>query len=284
MAKKKGRTLALTQKRSLIEPANAMVSISRQCDLLELSRSGYYYQPVGESPMNLEIMSLLDKQYTETPFYGVPRMHQYIRSLGHDANIKRIRRLLRLMGLEAIYPKKKTSIADKQHRIYPYLLKKLEISHPNQVWSSDITYIQMEKGFLYLVAVIDWFSRYVLSWRISNTLETAFCVDALQDALSKGKPEIFNTDQGSQFTSLDFTGCLLNNDIKISMDGKGRWFDNIFVERLWRSVKYEYVYLNAINDGKELWMGLDRYFKFYNQRRFHQSLDYKTPEYIHFQD
>ena len=284
MAKKKSSNLSIVQKRSLIEPVNDLISIDRQCDLLGLNRSSYYYQPMGESPMNLEIMSLLDTQYTGTPFYGVPRMHQHIRSLGHDVNIKRIRRLLRLMGLEAIYPKKKTSIANNEHKIYPYLLKNLDIVRPNQVWSSDITYIQMEKGFLYLVAIIDWFSRYVVSWRISNTMETSFCTDALQEALSKGKPEIFNTDQGSQFTSHDFTGCLRDNDVKISMDGRGRYLDNIFVERLWRSVKYEYIYLNSIADGKQLWWGLDWYFNFYNQRRLHQSLDYKTPEYIHFQN
>jgi len=277
--------LSLSQRRSLIEPAaSKSISVSRQCALLGLNRSGIYYQPVGESPLNLEIMGLLDKQYTQTPFYGVPRMYEYIRSLGYQINIKRIRRLLRLMGLEAIYPKKKTSIVDKQHKVYPYLLKGLDINRPNQVWSTDITYIQMEKGFLYLVAIIDWYSRYVISWRISNTMETQFCIDALQEALGKGMPEIFNTDQGSQFTSLDFTGCLLDNGIQISMDGKGRCLDNIFVERLWRSVKYEYVYLNSIQNGKELWHGLYEYFNFYNQKRLHQSLGYKTPQYIHFKN
>lgn len=277
--------MSLSQRRSLIEPAaSKSISVSRQCALLGLNRSGIYYQPVGESPLNLEIMGLLDKQYTQTPFYGVPRMYEYIRSLGYQINIKRIRRLLRLMGLEAIYPKKKTSIVDKQHKVYPYLLKGLDINRPNQVWSTDITYIQMEKGFLYLVAIIDWYSRYVISWRISNTMETQFCIDALQEALGKGMPEIFNTDQGSQFTSLDFTGCLLDNGIQISMDGKGRCLDNIFVERLWRSVKYEYVYLNSIQNGKELWHGLYEYFNFYNQKRLHQSLGYKTPQYIHFKN
>lgn len=272
----------LTQKRSLIEPTNTSISISRQCELLDIHRSGYYYQPNSESALNLEIMSLLDKQYTLTPFYGVQRMHQYISSLGYKVNIKRIRRLLRLMGLFAIYPKKKTSIPNKEHKIYPYLLRGFEVKYPNQVWSTDITYIQMEKGFLYLVAIIDWYSRYVISWRISNTMETSFCIDALQDALNKGKPEIFNTDQGSQFTSIDFTKCLLDNDVKISMDGKGRCLDNVFVERLWRSVKYEYVFLNSIQNGQELWHGLDDYFTFYNQERFHQSLEYKTPYQVHF--
>lgn len=269
------------QKRSLIEPENEQISISGQCRLLGLERSIYYYKPVGESQLNLDIMRKLDGQYTATPFYGVIRMTQFIRSLGYEIDDKRIRRLLRLMGIMAIYPKKKMSIPNMEHRIYPYLLKGLKIERPNQVWSTDITYIPMEKGFLYLVAVIDWYSRYVVSWQISNTMETSFCIDALQAALSKGQPEIFNTDQGSQFTSNDFTKCLLDNKIQISMDGKGRCMDNIFVERLWRSVKYEYVYLNSIPDGKALWHGLDNYFRFYNQERFHQSLDNKTPRQVY---
>ena len=267
----------------MIEADNLTISIKRQCELLGISRSGYYYEPARESSLNLEIMGLLDKQYIATPFFGVARMHQYLCSLGYQVNIKRVRRLLRLMGLHAIYPKKNLSSPDKEHKIYPYLLKGYEINRPNQVWSTDITYIQMEKGFLYLVAVIDWYSRYVISWRISNTMETSFCLEALQEALTTGKPDIFNTDQGSQFTSLDFTNCLLNNKVKISMDGKGRCLDNIFVERLWRSVKYEYIYLNSIQDGAELWHGLNDYFTFYNTKRFHQSLDYKVPYDVHFQ-
>ena len=265
----------------MIEAENDTISISRQCELLNLHRSGYYYQPVRESELNIVLMGLLDRQYTETPFYGVLRMHQYLCSVGYQVNIKRVRRLLRLMGLYAIYPKKRTSESNKQHKVYPYLLKGLKIDHPDQVWSTDITYIQMETGFLYLVAVLDWYSRYVISWRISNTMETSFCLDALEEALSKGKPEIFNTDQGSQFTSMDFTNCLLEHDVKISMDGRGRCFDNIFVERLWRTVKYEYVYINSIKDGGELWRGLDKYLTFYNQERFHQALEYKTPHYVH---
>ena len=265
------------QKRSLIEPENEQISISRQCRLLDLERSIYYYKPIGERQLNLDIMRKLDEQYTATPFYGVIRMTQVIRSLGYEIDDKRIRRLLRLMGIMAIYPKKKMSIPNTEHRVFPYLLKGLKIERPNQVWSTDITYIPMEKGFLYLVAVIDWYSRYVVSWQISNTMETSFCIDALRAALSKGQPEIFNTDQGSQFTSNDFTKCLLDKKIQISMDGKGRCMDNIFVERLWRSVKYEYVYLNSIPDGKALWHGLDNYFRFYNDERFHQGLDNKTP-------
>jgi len=265
----------------LIETENKQISIARQCELLGINRSGYYYEPVLESQTNLDIMRHLDMQYNETPFYGVLRMHQHIISLGYVVNEKRIRRLLRLMGLMAIYPKKNLSIPNPESKIYPYLLRNMEITHPNQVWSTDITYIPMEKGFLYLVAVIDWFSRYVISWRLSNTLEATFCIDALQESLNKGKPDIFNTDQGSQFTSNDFTNCLLENDIKISMDGRGRCLDNVFVERLWRSVKQEYVYLNSIKDGRELWLGLDAYFKFYNEKRIHQSLDYKTPAQVH---
>jgi len=265
----------------LIEPDFKPISILRQCELLNIHRSGYYYEPVTESSTNLAIMRKLDELYTQAPFYGVLRMHQYIRSLGYNVNIKRIRRLLRLMGLLAIYPKKNLSVPNLENKTYPYLLKNLEINRCNQVWSSDITYIPMEKGFVYVVAIIDWHSRYVISWRISNTLEASFCLEALQEALTKGKPEIFNTDQGSQFTSNDFTNYLITNNIQISMDGKGRCLDNIFVERLWRSVKYEYVFLNSIKDGRELWHGLDNYFHFYNEKRFHQSLDYQTPAQVH---
>lgn len=265
----------------MIEPDFKPISIIRQCELLNIHRSGYYYEPATESVTNLDIMRKLDEQYTETPFYGVLRMHQHIRSLGYEVNIKRIRRLLRLMGLLAIYPKRNLSIPNLENKKYPYLLRNLEIERCNQVWSSDITYIPMEKGFLYLVAIIDWYSRYVVSWRISNTMEVSFCLEALQEALKKGKPEIFNTDQGSQFTSNYFTNCLSSNNIQISMDGKGRCLDNVFVERLWRSVKYEYVYLNSIKNGHELWHGLDKYFHFYNEKRFHQSLDYQTPAQVH---
>lgn len=265
----------------MIDPDNKQISIIRQCELLDIHRSGYYYEPQSENQLNLAIMRKLDEQYIQTPFYGVLRMHQYICSLGYTVNIKRIRRLLRLMGLHAIYPKKRLSIQNQAYKIYPYLLNDLPIVRANQVWSSDITYIPMEKGFLYLVAIIDWYSRYVLSWRISNTMETSFCLEALKEALLKGKPDIFNTDQGSQFTSHDFTGYLLKNSIQISMDGRGRCMDNIFVERLWRSVKYEYVYLNSITDGHQLWHGLHDYFEFYNEKRFHQSLGYQTPAKVH---
>jgi len=226
-------------------------------------------------------MRKLDEQYMETPFYGVLRMLQHINSLGYTVNIKRIRRLLRLMGLLAIYPKRNLSKPNIEHKKYPYLLRNLTIDRVNQVWSSDITYIPMEKGFLYLVAIIDWYSRYVLAWKLSNTMEVSFCTDALKDALKISKPLIFNTDQGSQFTSSDFTNCLKDTNIQISMDGRGRCLDNIFVERLWRSVKYEYVYLNSTQNGHELWHGLNDYFEFYNNKRFHQSLNYKTPAKVY---
>lgn len=282
MVKKKSKSIDLSVRRSMIEPGNKHISMNQQCSLLDISRSGYYYKPIGESSLNLEIMGLLDRQYTKTPFYGVERMHHYINSLDYQINIKRIRRLLRLMGLEAIYPKKRTTVPNKEHRIYPYLLNGFDLTKPNQVWSTDITYIQMENGFLYLVAIIDWYSRYVISWRISNSMENTFCIEALQEALGKGKPLIFNTDQGSQFTSNDFTSELAGNGVKISMDGKGRCLDNVFVERLWRTVKYEYVYLHSIKNGHELWNGLNEYFTFYNEERGHKSLGRKTPVHIHF--
>lgn len=265
----------------MIDSDYEQISIGRQCELLEISRSAFYYQSLSESQTNLDIMRKLDEQYTATPFYGVLRMHQYIIGLGYQVNVKRIRRLLRLMDLYAIYPKPRTTVADKEHKKYPYLLKGLKIERSNQVWSSDITYIPMEKGFLYLVAIIDWYSRYVLSWQISNTLETSFCLEALHQALKHGKPEIFNTDQGCQFTSNDFTNALSSRQILISMDGKGRCLDNVFVERLWRSLKQEYIYLNCIKDGRELRLGLNNYFRFYNQERVHQSLNYATPARIY---
>lgn len=274
--------MSIDQKISLIDLEFKSISTSRQCELLNLNRSSIYYEPVGESDLNLAIMRALDQQYTKCPFYGVLRMHAFIKLIGYDVNVKRIRRLLRLMNLYAIYPKPKTSLANIEHKKYPYLLKNLDINRSNYVWSTDITYIAMEKGFLYLVAVIDWHSRYVLSWKLSNTLDSAFCVEALNKALEQGKPEIFNTDQGVQFTSFDFTNCLLNSNIKISMDGRGRYLDNIFVERLWRTVKQEYVYINVFKDGKELWNGLNEYFQFYNHERLHQNLGYKTPSQIHY--
>ena len=228
-------------------------------------------------------MRLMDEEYTCHPFKGVLRMAAYLRELGYCVNTKRVRRLLRLMGLEAIYPKKNLSKANLAHKKYPYLLKDLSINKPNQVWCTDITYIRLAQGFVYLVAVMDWFSRYVLSWRLSNSLDTSFCIEALEDALLfYGVPEIFNSDQGVQFTSEAFTGLLLGNGIKISMDAKGRAFDNIFIERLWRSVKYEEVYLKEYISMKDAKAGLENYFNFYNLERHHQHLDYKKPADVYF--
>ncbi len=227
-------------------------------------------------------MRLLDEQYTKAPYYGIRRMTAWLRGGGHEVNRKRVGRLLRLMGLEAIYPKPRLSLAGPGHKIYPYLLRGLKIERPNQVWGTDITYIRLRQGFVYLVAIMDWFSRFVLAWEISVTMETSFCLSALSWALRLGKPEIFNSDQGSQFTSSDYTGRLIEAGIRISMDGRGRVFDNIFVERLWRTVKYENVYLNDYDGAPALMEGLARYFAFYNRERLHQSLGYRTPETVHF--
>lgn len=257
------------------------MSLTRQCHLLGLSRGSLYYQPRGESDENLHLMRLLDEQYTRTPFYGVCKMTAWLRGEGYPVNEKRIRRLLRLMGLEAIYQRPKVSEPAPGHRIYPYLLRGVPVLKPNHVWSTDITYIRMLHGFIYLVAIIDWFSRYVVSWEISVTLESEFCLSALDRALAFGSPEIFNSDQGSQFTSTAFTERLLRDGIQISMDGRGRALDNIFVERLWRSVKYENVYLQDYETVPEAVRGLGRYFNFYNRERLHQSLDYQTPAAVY---
>ena len=227
-------------------------------------------------------MRLIDEQYTQTPFYGWPKMTVYLQQLGYPINHKRVQRLMQVMGLQAIYPKPRTSTPAPEHKIYPYLLRGLEITRPNQVWSADITYVPLSSGFMYLVAIIDWFSRYVLTWQLSNTLDGHFCIQALQQALQRGQPEIFNTDQGAQFTSLAFTGRLEAAHIRISMDGRGRALDNIFVERLWRTVKYEDIYLKDYVTVPALITGLTRYFTFYNEERFHQSLAYRTPVEVHF--
>lgn len=257
------------------------IPISRQCEIIGLARSSHYYVPATETKENLHYMGLIDRQYTKRPFYGSRRMTVWLQEQGHGVNRKRIQRLMRIMGLEALYPKPRTSEAIKEHKIYPYLLRELEIIRPNQVWSSDITYIPMENGFMFLVAVIDWFSRLVISWKLSNTLDSRFCEEVLEEALYFGKPEIFNTDQGAQFTCRNFTGKLEANSIKISMDGKGRALDNIFIERLWRSLKYEDIYLKNYQNGTDLHDGIKRYFHFYNNERPHQSLDYKTPFSVH---
>lgn len=258
-----------------------LFSLRQQCDLLGLNRSGLYYRPVAESDENLALMRLLDEQYTRTPCYGVLRMVAYLRSLGHEANPKRVRRLLRTMGLEAVYQRPGTSQPNPGHKIYHYLLRGLPIDRCDQVWSTDITYVRLSRGFVYLMAVIDWYSRYVLGWALSATLEADFCIKAVGNILEARQCEIFNMDQGSQFTTLRFTQPLLDSGIQVSMDGRGRALDNIFVERLWRTVKYEYVYLQEIQTMQEAWTGFRKFFKFYNNERFHQSLDYRTPAQVY---
>jgi putative transposase len=265
----------------LVEPAQEQISLRRQCQLLGLHRSGLYYSAQPESAESLELMRLLDEQYTRCPFYGVRRMTAWLQQQGFGVNEKRVRRLLRKMGLLALYPKPRLSQAAPGAKVYPYLLRGLVIERVNQVWSTDITYIRLLGGFVYLVAIMDWHSRYVLAWELSNSLESSFCVAALERALLVAEPEIFNSDQGAQFTSLVFTERLKERGINISMDGRGRALDNIFVERLWRSVKYEEVYLKDYRRMPDAIGGLGGYFKFYNGERLHQSLNYQTPEAVY---
>jgi putative transposase len=253
----------------------------QQCELLGLARSSYYYEPVPESEDNLLLMRLLDEQYTRTPFYGTRKMTAWLHTQGYLVDRKRVRRLLRIMGLEAIYPKPRTSLPGIAQQRYPYLLRGMRIERCNQVWSCDITYIRLQRGFIYLMAVIDWFSRYVLSWEISVTLDTSFCLEALDRALQVATPEIFNTDQGVQFTSAEFINRLKAADIRISWDGRGRALDNIFVERLWRSVKYEEVYIKDYQSVLDAVSNLRAYFTFYNHERLHQALDYHTPAHVY---
>lgn len=274
--------MSVEEKRHLINKSNTMLSIRKQCELIELHRSNLYYEPVQVSEETLRLMNQIDEIYTESPFYGSRKIRAVLRQEGWSTGRERIQNLMRQMGITAIYPKPKLSKRDSLHTIYPYLLTNINIVRPNQVWSSDITYIRLRQGFLYLVAIIDWFSRYVLSWRLSNCLDADFCIEALEDALEKGCPEIFNTDQGSQFTCNDFTDILKQKQIRISMDGKGRALDNVFVERLWRSVKYEEVYIKDYQIGKDAKEGLGHYFPFYNNKRPHQSLGYKAPYDMHF--
>ena len=250
--------------------------------MIGLSRASFYYEPAGESDENLLLMRLLDEQYTRTPFYGVLKMTAWLRENGHSVNCKRVRRLLRLMGLEAIYPKPRLSLASPGHQIYPYLLRGVKVTRVNQVWSADITYVRLLGGFVYLVAIIDWYSRYVLSWEVSTTMESEFCVSALNRSLQVAKPEIFNTDQGSQYTAAAFTGRLQQAGVAISMDGRGRALDNVFIERLWRTVKYEWLYLHGFDTMNELQHGLAGYFQFYNHERFHQSLQNQTPAEVYY--
>ena len=269
-------------KRSLIEPAHPQISVARQCALLGLSRSSFYYRSQGESAENLHLMRLLDEQYTRTPFYGVRRMTVWLRQQGYAVNTKRVARLLHTMGLETIYPKPRTSQPQPGHRVYPYLLRGVPITQVNQVWSTDITYVRLHGGFVYLVAVMDWFSRYVLSWAVSIIMDVGFCLEALEQALGVATPSIFNSDQGSQFTSLEFTGRLAAAGIHISMDGRGRALDNVLVERLWRTVKYEEIYLKDYSTPKEARQGLERFFQLYNRQRPHQALGYQTPAAVYF--
>jgi putative transposase len=261
----------------MVDRQHASLSVVLQCQLLDISRSGLYYQPVEISQEDLTIMKMIDRQYLATPFYGARRMAVCLKSQGYGVNRKRVRRLMCIMGLKAIYRRPRTSAPAPGHKVYPYLLSGMEITRPNQVWAADITYIPMARGFLYLVAIIDWYSRYVISWRLSNTMDADFCVESLEEALQKGRPDIFNTDQGAQFTSEAFTGLLNHHGVRISMDGKGSYRDNLFIERLWRTVKYEEVYLKAYQDGRDARAGIGAYFRFYNTERPHQSLGYRTP-------
>lgn len=264
-----------------IEPNNPELSILKQCDLLQLSRSVYYYEPAGESRRNLDLMKIIDEIYTDYPFYGARRITAELGRKGHEVNIKRIRRLMRLMALEAIYPKRNLSHNTANVYRHPYLLNGLKIERPDHVWGTDITYIRLNSGFMYLVAIIDWYSRFVLSFEMSNTLSTDFVLSAMNQALRIGKPEILNSDQGCQFTSFAYTDLLQKNLIQISMDGRGRCFDNIFTERLWRSLKYENIYLKKYSNGLEARNGIKEYFNFYNEKRGHQSLKYQTPSEVY---
>ena len=267
----------MSGRRSFVNP-DGELSVRRQCEILALNRSGLYYERVGPGAEELELMRRIDELHLEFPFFGSRRMSRELRSKGMVVNRKRVQRLMRIMGLEALAPKPNTSKPSPEHPVFPYLLRNLSIHRPNQVWATDITYIPLAHGFAYLVAIMDWYSRRVLAWRLSNSLDTGFCVEALEEALARfGQPEIFNTDQGSQFTAEAFTQVLRDRGIKISMDGKGRCIDNVFVERLWRSLKYEEVYLNDYDNLVDARAAIGRYLVFYNDRRQHQSLGYQTP-------
>jgi len=274
----------VTERRALIEPQHPQLSIAQQCELVGLARSSFYYQPVPVDPFTLAVMHAIDRIYTDHPFFGVRRIWITLREDFHyPVNPKRVHRLMQQMGIQAIYPRKCLSLPDSDHRVYPYLLRGVTVDRPDLVWCSDITYLRLRGGFVYLVVVMDWFSRYVLSWRLSNTLDAAFCVAALEEALANGRPEIFNTDQGAQFTSTDFTGCVQAAGVRMSMDGRRRVFDNIFIERLWRSLKYEDIYLKDYETVPALIAGVGAYFAFYNHRRPHQSFDYETPAHVYHQ-
>jgi putative transposase len=265
----------------LIESDHVELSVRRQCELLGLPRSSFYYRPASASPDDLRVMALIDRVYTAHPEYGSRRMALWLKEQKESVNRKRVQRLMREMGLEAIYPRPKLSVPGAGHRIYPYLLRNVEIERPDQVWSTDITYVPLPGGFMYLAAIIDWYSRYVISWRLSNTLDGSFCQEMLEEALGRGKPEMFNTDQGVQFTSAAWTSRLESAGVQVSMDGRGRCLDNVFVERLWRTVKYEDVYIRCYSGVPELKAGLSRFFPYYNDERWHQSLEYQTPAAVY---
>ena len=263
----------------MVAPTHARLSIVRQCHLVSIARSSFYYEGQGESPVNLRLLRVIDEQFLETPFYGSRQMTRWLRRQGDTVSRKRVRRLMRRLGVHAVYQRPRTSQSHPGHRIYPYLLRDLQITQPNHVWCTDVTYIPLQRGFLYLVAVMDWASRTVLSWRLSNTLEVHFCVEALHEALERyGPPAIFNSDPGSQFTSVEFTDVLKEAGIRISMDGKGRWMDNVFIERLWRSLKYECVYLAEFATGSQARTEIGWWMDCYNRRRPHSSLNDRTPE------
>ena len=268
-------------RQAMIDRGHKQLSLVRQCTLLNISRASVYYRPVSTRAEDLELMARMDRQYLKTPFYGSRRMKAWLPAEGYLVSRSKVRRLMRLMGLEAIYRRPNTSKPAPGHRVYPYLLKGVDVNRVDQVWAADITYIPMAQGFLYLVAIMDWHSRHVLAWKLSNTMDTDFCVTALEAALGKGRPEVFNTDQGAQFTSDAFTQTLQERGIRVSMDGKGRYLDNIFVERLWRSIKYEEVYLKAYQTVAEARVGINAYLEFYNRRRPHQSLGYRTPAQVY---
>lgn len=265
----------------MIEKENAGLSMREQCELLQLNRSTLYRKPAGPSQETLDLLERIDKLFTAAPFLGARRIRELLERQGIRVSRKRVRRLMKLLGLEAIGPSPKTSLPNLQHKVFPYLLRGLQIDHPNQVWAADISYIPLRKGFVYVVAIIDWYSRIVLSWKLSNTLDADFCIEALKEALKYGTPEIFNTDQGSQFTDGDFVGCLLEHGIKVSMDGRRRWVDNVMVERLWRSLKYEEVYTHAYETIAKARSSIAEWFGFYNFQRPHQSLEYMTPCEFH---
>jgi putative transposase len=269
--------MSVAEKRIMITPDHPRLSIARQCEVLDLARSSYYYEPLPEDAFTLAVMAAIDEIYLEYPFYGSRKILLYVRKRGLLVNLKRVKRLMHVMGIEAIYQKPRTSAAHPGHRIYPYLLRGLPIVRPDQVWATDLTFVRMRGCWMYLMAVIDWYSRYVIAWDLSNTCDAAFCCDVLRRALATGTPEIFNTDQGSTFTSDAFTGILEDAKIKISMDGRGRALDNVFIERLWRSVKYEDIFLKDYETVEAMLAGLARYFRFFNNERYHQSLGNKTP-------